>query len=155
MKNCKVLFHCVALLMFFGLLTNSACNKMEAREDSEESQIESFKKSIAADSINVYELDGIILDIQTLGTEEYKSDDTITIIFTGESLQQNIVFAQDDTVRVVYGDNNLIEGWKIALPYLRKNSSGLLLVTYDKGYGKQRVGVVEPYSTLKFTFSAQ
>lgn len=154
MKNSKIIILCV-VLMIFSMCLHSSCDKMEAREESEKSQIESFKASIAADTINVYELDGVILDIQTLGTEEYASEDTITLIFTGVSLQQSITFAQDDTVRVVYGDNNLIEGWKIALPYLRKNSSGLLLVTYDKGYGKRRVGVVEPYSTLHFTFSAQ
>ena len=152
MKNSKIF---VALLMFFALFAVSACNKMEAREDAEESQIESFKKSVEADTIEVYEVDGIILALQTVGTEEYKSEDTITLIFTGESLQQNLVFAQNDTVKVVYGDNNLIDGWKTALPYLRKQSSGLLLVTYDKGYGKRRVGVVEPYSTLKFTFTAE
>ena len=56
---------------------------------------------------------------------------------------------------VIYGDNNLMDGWKMALPFIKKNSSGILLVTYDKGYGKERVGVVEPYSTLKFTFTAQ
>ena len=99
--------------------------------------------------------DGIILDIQKLGTEEYMPDDTLTLIFTGVAMQRNVTFAKNDTARVIYGDNNLIEGWKIALPFIKKNSSGILLVTYNKGYGKERVGVVEPYSTLKFTFTAQ
>ena len=132
-----------------------SCNKAETREDAEEKQIESFKKSIAKDTLNVYEIGGMILDVKKMGKEEYLPDDYITIIYTGVAMQRNVTFAKDDTVSVLYGDNQLIEGWKIALPFLKKNSSGVLLVTYDKGYGKERVGVVEPYSTLKFTFSVQ
>ncbi|MBO4372049.1 MAG: FKBP-type peptidyl-prolyl cis-trans isomerase [Bacteroidales bacterium] len=143
------------LAFIFAEVTLSSCNKMEQREDAEETQITNFKKSIAKDTLNVYEIDGIILDIQKMGKEEYLPDDTITLIFTGVAMQRNVTFAKSDTARVIYGDNNLIEGWKIALPFIKKNSSGILLVTYDKGYGKERVGVVEPYSTLKFTFTAQ
>lgn len=131
-----------------------SCSKKEKYEDDEETQIKNFKKSIAKDTLNVYEIGGIILDIQKLGTEEYLPDDTLTLVFTGVAMQRNVTFAKNDTTRVIYGDNQLIEGWKIALPFLRKNSKGLLLVTYDKGFGKERVGVVEPYSTLKFTFTA-
>lgn len=143
------------LVLIFAGVTLPSCNKMDQREDAEETQITNFKKSIAKDTLNVYEIDGIILDIQKLGTEEYMPDDTLTLIFTGVAMQRNVTFAKNDTARVIYGDNNLIEGWKIALPFIKKNSSGILLVTYNKGYGKERVGVVEPYSTLKFTFTAQ
>ncbi len=143
------------LALFFAEVALPSCNKMDQREDAEETQIANFKKSIAKDTLNVYEIDGIILDIQKMGTEEYKPDDTLTLIFTGVAMQRNITFAKNDTARVIYGDNNLIDGWKIALPFIKKNSSGLLLVTYDKGFGKERVGVVEPYSTLKFTFTAK
>lgn len=143
------------LALIFAQVTLPSCNKMDQREDAEETQITNFKKSIAKDTLNVYEIDGIILDIQKLGTEEYMPDDTLTLIFTGVAMQRNVTFAKNDTARVIYGDNNLIEGWKIALPFIKKNSSGILLVTYNKGYGKERVGVVEPYSTLKFTFTAQ
>ena len=159
MKNFSVFGHTALMLKFLALLlltlTFFACNKMEHREDAEESQIELFKKSVKSDTITVYEVDGIILALQAIGTEEYLPDDTITLTYTGVALQQNVIFAQKEIVRVVYGDNDLIDGWKIALPYLRKNSSGLLLITYDKGYGKNRVGVVDPYSTLKFSFTAQ
>ena len=159
MKNFKKVGNRVLMLILFSFsvlaLPFFSCNKMEHREDAEQSQIEIFRKAVNNDTTTVYELDGIILALHTIGTEEYLPEDTITLTYTGVALQQNVVFAQNEMVRVVYGDNDLIDGWKIALPYLRKNSSGLLLITYDKGYGKERVGVVDPYSTLKFTFTAQ
>ena len=154
MKNIN-LFGKSALMLLVLALAFVSCNKMDHREEAEELQIESFKKSVKSDTIKVYELDGVILALQAVGTEEYAPEDTITLTYTGIALQQNVTFAQKDIVRVVYGDNDLIEGWKIVLPYLRKNSKGLLLITYNKGYGKERVGVVDPYSTLKFTFTAQ
>ena len=153
----KIVFFVVTLVVLAFVLATplTSCNKAETREDAEEKQIASFKKSIAKDTLNLYEIGGIILDVKKMGKEEYLPDEYITIIFTGVAMQRNVTFAKDDTVTVKYGDNQLIEGWKIALPFLKKNSSGVLLVTYDKGYGKERVGVVEPYSTLKFTFSVQ
>ncbi|MBR4440933.1 MAG: FKBP-type peptidyl-prolyl cis-trans isomerase [Bacteroidales bacterium] len=151
------LFSVLLVMLAFVVLATplASCNKAETREDAEEKQIASFKKSIAKDTLNVYEIGGIILDVKKMGKEEYLPDEYITIIFTGVAMQRNVTFAKNDTVTVKYGDNQLMEGWKIALPFLKKNSSGVLLVTYNKGYGKERVGVVEPYSTLKFTFSVQ
>ena len=64
MKNFSVFGHTALMLKFLALLlltlTFFACNKMEHREDAEESQIELFKKSVKSDTITVYEVDGII-----------------------------------------------------------------------------------------------
>ena len=52
------------------------------------------------------------------------------------------------------GAKHFLNSKKIALQQIKKGSEGILLIPYKKAYGKQRVGIIEPYSTLVFTFAA-
>ncbi|MBO7142233.1 MAG: FKBP-type peptidyl-prolyl cis-trans isomerase [Bacteroidales bacterium] len=150
MKYFKFLSFAI-LAVSFALFS---CSKKDNYESSEETQLTNFRKSIEKDTAFVYDADGIILEITEMGDEEYQPDDVVYLIYTGVAMQKNVVFAKDETLSFVYGDNNLIKGWKSALPYIKKNSKGTLVISFSQGYGKERVGVIDPYSTLKFTFEA-
>jgi len=74
------------------------------------------------------------------------------MIYTGQTLKDNNTFAKNDTLEFIYGRSGLISGFLRALPYIKRNSKGQLLIPYKYGYGDRRVGTIEPRSTLLFTF---
>ncbi|MCQ2973529.1 MAG: FKBP-type peptidyl-prolyl cis-trans isomerase [Bacteroidales bacterium] len=144
-----------------------ACSKMDEYEDAQDKAFENLRKSLLTDSkylkdsnnnlIDCYDDDGILLALQNVkkDTIHYADTDTVTIIYTGVSMRNNKTFSTNDTIQFIYGNNSLIEGWKIALPHIRKFSTGVLLISYDKAYGKHRAGLIEPYQPLKYTFSTK
>jgi len=79
----------------------------------------------------------------------------VKMIYTGQVLQNNSTFAKNDTLEFLYGRPGLISGFLRALPYIRRNSKGQLLIPYQYGYGDRRIGTIEPYSTLLFTFEME
>jgi FKBP-type peptidyl-prolyl cis-trans isomerase FklB len=101
------------------------------------------------------EHDGIYLYLVEQGNFEYSSDDVVKMTYTGQSLGDNFTFAKDKVVTFEYGNSGLIKGIDMALPYIKQGSKGYILVPFKYGYGKRRVGQIEPYSTLLFTFAMQ
>ena len=95
-----------------------SCSKKDNYESSEETQLTNFRKSIEKDTAFVYDADGIILEITEMGDVEYQPDDVVYLIYTGVAMQKNVVFAKDETLSFVYGDNNLIQ------PGLRQGARG-------------------------------
>ncbi|MBR2105068.1 MAG: FKBP-type peptidyl-prolyl cis-trans isomerase [Bacteroidales bacterium] len=131
----------------------ASCSKEKDANDVEKEQIEKLLARYG-DTCFV-EHNGIYLYLTEEGDKEYASSDIVKMIYTGQALQGNNTFAKNDTMNFVYGKSGLISGFIRALPYIKRNSKGQLLIPYQYGYGARRVGTIEPYSTLLFTFEME
>lgn len=131
----------------------ASCKKEKDANETEKEAIESLLKRYG-DTCFV-EYDGIYLYLTEEGDKEYQSTDIVKMIYTGQTLQGNNTFAKNDTLEFIYGKSGLISGFVKALPHIKRNSQGQLLIPYQYGYGSRRVGTIEPYSTLLFTFEMQ
>ncbi len=131
----------------------ASCSKEKDANDVEKEQIEKLLARYG-DTCFV-EHNGIYLYLTEEGDKEYASSDIVKMIYTGQALQGNNTFAKNDTLKFVYGKSGLISGFIRALPYIKRNSKGQLLIPYQYGYGARRVGTIEPYSTLLFTFEME
>ncbi|MBQ5576746.1 MAG: DUF4827 family protein [Bacteroidales bacterium] len=128
----------------------ASCNKEKDADDTEKEEIE---KVLARYGDTCFvEHNGIYLYLTEEGDKEYQSTDIVKMIYSGQALQGNNTFAKNDTLKFIYGKSGLISGFLRALPYIKRNSKGQLLIPYQYGYGARRVGTIEPYSTLLFTF---
>ena len=131
----------------------ASCNKEKDADDTEKEEIE---KVLARYGDTCFvEHNGIYLYLTEEGDKEYQSTDIVKMIYSGQALQGNNTFAKNDTLEFIYGKSGLISGFLRALPYIKRNSKGQLLIPYQYGYGARRVGTIEPYSTLLFTFEMQ
>jgi len=142
----KFLF--IAVVMTAVLL--SSCSKEKDADDKESEAIEKILKRYGDTSF--VEHNGIYLYLTEEGDKEYQSTDIVKMIYSGQALQDNNTFAKNDTLEFVYGKSGLISGFQRALPYIKRNSKGQLLIPYQYAYGSRRIGTIEPYSTLLFTF---
>ena len=131
----------------------ASCSKEKDANDVEKEQIEKLLARYG-DTCFV-EHNGIYLYLTEEGDKEYASSDIVKMIYTGQALQGNNTFAKNDTMKFVYCKSGLISGFIRALPYIKRNSKGQLLIPYQYGYGARRVGTIEPYSTLLFTFEME
>lgn len=131
----------------------ASCNKEKDADDTEKEEIE---KVLARYGDTCFvEHNGIYLYLTEEGDKEYQSTDIVKMIYSGQALQGNNTFAKNDTLKFIYGKSGLISGFLRALPYIKRNSKGQLLIPYQYGYGARRVGTIEPYSTLLFTFEME
>lgn len=128
----------------------TSCNKEKDASDTEKELIERTL-SRYGDTCFV-EHNGIYLYLIEEGEKAYGQSDIVTMVYSGQTLQNNVTFAKNDTLKFVYGTDQLISGFRKALPYIKRGSQGQLLIPYSYGYGSSRTGKIEPYSTLLFTF---
>ena len=141
------------IIVAFTAMIFASCNKENDANDKEKEVIEKILARYG-DTCFV-EHNGIYLYIMEEGDKEYGNSDVVKMIYTGQSLQDNNTFAKNDTMKFFYGKPGLISGFLRALPYIKRNSKGQLLIPYQYGYGSRRVGTIEPYSTLLFTYEMQ
>ena len=141
------------IIVAFTAMIFASCNKENDANDKEKEVIEKILARYG-DTCFV-EHNGIYLYIMEEGDKEYGNSDVVKMIYTGQSLQDNNTFAKNDTMKFFYGKPGLISGFQRALPYIKRNSKGQLLIPYQYGYGSRRVGIIEPYSTLLFTYEMQ
>lgn len=142
----KIIF---AIAITAAIFAISSCSKEKDADDFEGDLINKILK----DTLKIYEEhDGIYLYFDIEGDEEYKLTDSVTMVYSGKTLQNNCEFAKNDTLVFEYGRSGLIPGFQIALPYIKRHSVGELLIPYRFGYGSRKVGNIEAYSTLLFNF---
>ena len=141
------------IIVALSAMIFASCNKEEDADDTEKEEIEKLLARYG-DTCFV-EHNGIYLYLTEEGDKEYQSTDIVKMIYSGQALQGNNTFAKNDTLEFIYGKSGLISGFLRALPYIKRNSKGQLLIPYQYGYGARRVGTIEPYSTLLFTFEME
>lgn len=81
---------------------------------------------------------------------------TIDVKYKGE-LYNGEAFDSSYTISASYGDSiyrvqcqKVIQGWVVALEDMRVGDSCEVVIPYGLGYGSQGLGVIKPYSVLKF-----
>lgn len=140
-------------LMFLATAALLSCSKEKDGRQAEEEALESFFKPYGDTCFVKY--DGIYLYLTTEGEEEYDDGDTVFLTYSGKTLENVVTFANKEVDTIIYPGGGFINGWNIALKHLKKPCEGILVVPYEKGYGKYRTGIIEPFSTLVYTFSAE
>lgn len=144
----------LCLLLFAAVLSSFfSCGKEKDGRDAEDEALESFFKPYG-DTCFV-EYDGIYLYLIEEGSVEYQEGDELVLLYDGKTLENIVTFAKAEVVRTVYPGSGLIDGWKTALKHIKKGSKGILVVPFKKGFGKHRVGIIEPFSTLVYVFEAR
>jgi len=134
-------FSIVALLV----VAFSSCKK----EEDADKQITDF---IQKNNINaVKDKSGLYYQIikPGTGTTAINSSTNITIRYEGKLLDGSVFDnggGQEQTFRL--GD--LIEGWKIGIPFIQKGGEIRLIVPPSLGYGNRAVGSIPANSVLDF-----
>jgi len=75
---------------------------------------------------------------------------TVTVKYTGKLTSDNTIFDQQIVTPVVIPLTDVIDGWKIGIPLIRKGGSIKLIIPSSMGYGCKGLGVVPPNSVLYF-----
>lgn len=84
------------------------------------------------------------------GTEEVKLTSSITMAYTGRLLNQKIFDSATTAKPYTSKLENLIAGWKDALPLIKKGGKIRLLIPSALGYGAGGSGSIPPNSVLDF-----
>ncbi len=74
---------------------------------------------------------------------------TVTVKYTGK-LTNNVIFDQQTATAVVIPLQDVINGWKIGVPLIRKGGLIKLILPSALGYGCTGLGTVPPNSILYF-----
>lgn len=126
MKNMILLL----TLLIGGLL--GACNDNETSEEPDDVKIEKY---VAANNLNTtVDPSGIHYIITTVGTgANPTANATVTVKYKGYFLDGSVF---DQSVNPIeFPLKNLIEGWKIAIPLLKKGGKGTFIIPSALCYG--------------------
>lgn len=74
---------------------------------------------------------------------------TVVVRYKGYLLD-GTVFDESGAQTATFPLTNLIEGWKIGIPYLKRGGKGRLFVPSELGYGNQASGTIPPNSVIIF-----
>ena len=140
------------LILVLSVLVLS-CSKEKDGKEAEETALEKFFAPYGDTCFVNYE--GIYLYLTNEGNGEYKKGDPLVIYYSGKTLENVVTFANQEVIRTTYPGSGFIEGWNIALKHIKKGSEGMLVVPYKKGFGKERTGIIEPFSTLVYAFKTE
>ena len=98
---------------------------------------------------------GLYYFIESMGSGETPGlSSYVSITYTGKLLNNSVFDQQMDASKTNWKLSNLIEGWQIGLPLIKKGGSIVLVVPSALAYGCQSVGGVIPSnSVLVFNIS--
>lgn len=140
-------------LFVFSLLLLIGCKE----EEKEESQA-SVDDTVILDYLELHPTikaqkhsSGIYYQILTEGSGGHpNSRSTVKVKYKGY-LTNNVVFDQTEIGETAtFGLPNLIEGWQIGIPLLKRGGKGLFLIPSGLGYGSRASGTIPANSVLIF-----
>lgn len=144
----------VAVLCVFTLL-GSGCAKQactNVRPDMEESVITTYA---AANGMSVTKHNsGLFYEIVNPGTGVTPNlSSKVFITYTGKLLNGNVFDQSNNSINTGWVLRDLIEGWQIGLPLIKKGGSIKLLVPSSLAYGCNGAGSIPSNSVLYFEVS--
>lgn len=144
----KKLLPLFVVLSLFAIVFSTSCNK-DSVDDDQTAAIEKELKKYPDTAFKKLDY-GLLMYVQQLGdsTKYDVTKDSVTLTYTGTALQQNLVFAKNETFKTAIA--GLIPGFQIALYYLPRKSKATIIIPYDLAYGARAMGEIRPFSTLKF-----
>ena len=143
-------------ILFFILFFIISCNK-----DSKDREQELLIEYLNDNNIKEEPLESGLCFIETgfsnSGTNNapsVKVGDTVIVSYKGFLLSNSsVVFDKKEYTNpgvYIYKENITIPGWEEAVGYMKKGISARVIIPSELAYGKNRVGMITPYSTLIF-----
>ena len=131
--------------------------KNEAKKNEEEllrSYIEDNDIQINARKSGLYYLPNDTSIVEDFSTDFFSEGDTIIMAYKGYLLSDtSVIFTEknrSEYSKYVYKINDFIKGFEEGVSYMEKGVKAIFLIPSDIAYGKERVGMIPPYSTLIF-----
>ncbi len=78
------------------------------------------------------------------------ANSTITIRYKGYLLDGTVFDQTGDNQSVTFALPNLIEGWQIGIPLMKRGGTSKLLIPSNLGYGARETGNIPAHSVLIF-----
>jgi FKBP-type peptidyl-prolyl cis-trans isomerase FkpA len=143
----RVLSFAIALFVLMGA---GACKK--DRIDQGEIDRQLIKDYLAANNLNAEERpSGLFYIITREGEGEHPDDNsTVTVRYRGYLLNGTVFDQTSDDETISLPLNNLIDGWRIGIPLMKKGGEATLLLPSALGYGPIALGIIPANSVLVF-----
>lgn len=137
------------LLFLFVAAVLVQCKKDEENQSEiDEEIITTYISNNNLDAQNIG--DGLYFVDEETGTgESPTSSSTVRVAYKGY-FTDGQVFDESSTAGIVFGLNQVIEGWTKGIPYFKEGGKGKLLIPSDMAYGKNPPSGIPPNSVLIF-----
>jgi FKBP-type peptidyl-prolyl cis-trans isomerase FkpA len=138
------------LLFLFVAFTALHCNKDEA-EDQSEIDKEIILKYIADNNLDAQDMgNGLyFVDEETGIGPNPASTSTVRVAYRGY-FTNGQVFDESEPSGVVFGLNQVIQGWTLGIPYFKVGGRGILLIPSRLAYGSTPRSGIPANSVLIF-----
>lgn len=147
----------VVLIIISALVLITSCTNKE--KEAEEEALISY---ITKNNIEIEPFESGLYYIPYNDTSEivsnftnYNKGDSLILKYKGYLLSNaNTIFIEKSEIDpgiYVYNIDNIIDGFKEGVGYIKKGDSAQLIIPSELAYGEERVGLIPPYSTLIFT----
>lgn len=135
----------LALLLLVGIFTSSC--KLEDQTEADRMKIEQY---LADNNLTATRHEsGIYYNISTPGTGANPNLSSVVTVKYKGYLTNNNVFDQS-TAGIQFALANLIPGWQIGIPLLKKGGKGTFYIPSELGYGSSGQGSIPANSVLIF-----
>lgn len=142
------------LLAFFALIF-SACKKTEPFDPVKQAAADDVKIQayIKANNITaVKDPSGLYYQIITTGTGvNPTSSSTVRVAYTGKLLDGSQFDTNTNFQTALSANANVIQGWKIGIPFCKQGGRILLIIPSGLGYANSVQGTIPANSVLVFT----
>jgi len=142
----KLGFLALAALMLVAV----GCKKKNAEEQAEIDD-QAIRDYLTAKGLTAEKApSGLYYIIEQQGTgPECNSNSDVRVAYTGYYLDDEI-FDGSNSQGITFNLNNVIDGWRLGIPYFREGGYGKLLIPSALAYGPNGSGSVPPNSVLVF-----
>ncbi len=141
--------------MFIPILFNSCKN------DAEENELSILLAYLSENNIlteptssGLYYIESGFSTPESINALKPVSGDTVVVVVKGYLLTspENVFVEKTylEPEKYVYKKDDVIKGWEEAIGYMRKGVYAKIIVPSNLAYGKDKVGLIPPYSTLIF-----
>lgn len=132
------------------LLVFAGCKKKSAEEQAEIDDKLITDYLLAKGLLAEKAPSGLYYIIDQQGTgPECNSNSDVRVAYTGYFLDDEI-FDGSNAQGITFNLNNVIEGWRLGIPYFREGGSGKLLIPSALAYGPSGSGSIPPNAVLVF-----
>ncbi len=139
-------------IFLVGIILTTACSKDDdtaAKQAEKDEQI--IADYLAANSIDAQRHEsGLYFLITNEGSGEQPTINSTVEVFYKGYLTNGSIFDQTTQGPVTFPLRNLIEGWQIGIPLLKKGGSGTFFLPSRLGYGTTGSGSVPANAVLIF-----
>lgn len=134
----------------------SSCNKIDKEQELDllYKYLETNEIDIDPTESGLYFLESGFSTLQTFASDFPSAGDSVFVIYKGYLLADpGVVFAQTSLEELgiyIFKSEDVLKGWEEGIGYMKTGTSAKIIVPSSLGYGKERTGLIPPYSTLIF-----